>query len=364
MKILLDNIIYSNVQNGGVSNAWFELSKYLLNQTDDEVNFIQESNDYLNFYRKQLNIPENQIISNGKLFNLPTRILPFEYNSDEKFIYHSSYYRGLKGAKNKIEVTTIHDFTHNYYFPYLKKIIHNSLKYPALKRANGIVCISKNTYADLYKFCPPKKNQKVEVIYNGVSNDYYNIDKLSLNDETFLKRNRIDGRFLLFIGSRANYKNFDYVISILNENIDLKLVVISGGNLTTGELKLFKNKSFDRLIFLDSASNNELNILYNTAFSLVYPSSYEGFGIPVVEAMRAGCPVIGLENPVMREISKKAAQTLNKLNINEFDIIRNNLSNKNFRKEIIETGFQESQVYSWDKCSKETHEFYQSLYNQ
>lgn len=363
MKILLDNIIYSKLQNGGVSNYWFELSKHLLNQTDIELKFIQESNDLLNFHRKQLFIPENQIISNGKPFKLSTRILPFEYKTDEKFIYHSSYYRGLKGAKNKIEVTTIHDFTHNYYFPYFKKIIHNFLKYPALKRANGIVCISKNTYTDLLKFCPPKKNQRAEVIYNGVSNDYYNIDKLTLNDETFLKRNKIDSRFLLFIGSRTNYKNFDYVISILNENIDLKLVVIGGGNLTNGELNLFKNKSLDRLVFLDSVSNHELNILYNTAFSLIYPSSYEGFGIPVVEAMRAGCPVIGLENPVIREISKKAAQTLNKLSINEFTIIRNNLSNKNFRKEIIETGFQEAQVYSWDKCSKETHEFYQSLHN-
>lgn len=362
MKILLDNIIYSKLQNGGVSNAWFELSKYLLNQTDDEIKFIQESNDLLNFHRKQLNIPENQIISNGKPFKLSTRILPFEYKTDEKFIYHSSYYRGLKGAKNKIEVTTIHDFTPNYYFPYLKKIIHNTLKFPALKRANGIICISKNTYSDLLKFCPPKKNQKVEVIYNGVSDDYFPIKELIDKDKAFIKKYNINSEYYLFVGGRANFKNFNFVVTLLNKYADFKLIIVGGGSLSSYEMKLINKNSLNRLTHIISATNQELNILYNYANAFFSVSSYEGFGIPIVEAMRAGCPVIGLKNPVIKEISNESVQVMNQLSFNEFEKIQSLLLNTDFKSAVIENGLQESKRYSWDKCSKETLEFYKELY--
>lgn len=362
MKILLDNIIYSNVQNGGVSNAWFELSKYLLNQTDNEIKFIQESNDYLNFHRKQLNIPENQIISNGKPFKLSTRILPFEYKTDEKFIYHSSYYRGLKGAKNKIEVTTIHDFTPNYYFPYLKKIIHNTLKFPALKRANGIICISKNTYSDLLKFCPPKKNQKVEVIYNGVSDDYFPLKEFIIKDKAFIKKHKIDSEFYLFVGARTNYKNFSFIVSLLNKYDEFKLVIVGGGALSINELKLFDKQSLHRLTHIISATNQELNLLYNKALALVYPSSYEGFGIPVIEAMKAGCPVIALNASSVPEIAGNAAILLDKLDYSLTNNILINLSTNDYRDEIIEKGILQSQKFSWEKCCTETHEFYKELY--
>lgn len=360
MKILLDNIIYSKTKNGGVSNYWFELSNYLLKQTQDEIGFFEENEGLLNFHRKMLSIPSESILEHGK-FPIAARLFPINYKSEEKFIYHSSYYRGLVGSRNMVEVTTVYDFIHNYYSSFYKKTIHNYLKYNAIKRSKGVICISKNTYNDLQKFCPTKPNQKAEVIYVGVSDDYFPIKQFSENQLTFLKNNHIEDAFLLFIGGRTNYKNFDFVASVLNENKDLKLVVVGGGAFTEQEIKLFSKEALERVRFIGSANNDELNVLFNSATALIYPSSYEGFGIPVVEAMRAGCPVIGLDNATIREVAENSAILLKNLNISDFNNNKENLFNSSYRTEIIEKGLLESQKYSWEKCNKETHEFYKSL---
>lgn len=360
MKILLDNIIYSKTKNGGVSNYWFELSNYLLKQTQDEIGFFEENEGLLNFHRKMLSIPSESILEHGK-FPIAARLFPINYKSEEKFIYHSSYYRGLVGSRNMVEVTTVYDFIHNYYSSFYKKTIHNNLKYNAIKRSKGVICISKNTYNDLQKFCPTKPNQKAEVIYVGVSDDYFPIKQFSENQLTFLKNNHIEDAFLLFIGGRTNYKNFDFVASVLNENKDLKLVVVGGGAFTEQEIKLFSKEALERVRFIGSANNDELNVLFNSATALIYPSSYEGFGIPVVEAMRAGCPVIGLDNATIREVAENSAILLKNLNISDFNNNKENLFNSSYRTEIIEKGLLESQKYSWEKCNKETHEFYKSL---
>ena len=362
MKILLDNIIYSKAKNGGISNYWYELSNYLLNQTNIDINFFEEAKSELNFHRKKLSITETSIIATSKISPLLSRLLPIHYKNPEKLIYHSSYYRRLSGCKNQIEVTTVYDFIHSYYFPFVKRSVHNNLKFNAIKRAKGVICISKNTYNDLQRFCPTRPNQKAEVIYVGVSDDYFPIKDLNQFQLQFLKDHKLEEGFLLYVGGRTNYKNFDFAAAVINDQKDLKLVIVGGGFLLENEIKLFSKEALERVIFISSAENHELNVLYNTALALLYPSSYEGFGIPVVEAMRAGCPVIGLNNTTIREVAENAALLLDSTSISDFKIQKQRLSNGAFRAETIGKALIESQKYSWEKCNKETYEFYQSLY--
>jgi glycosyltransferase involved in cell wall biosynthesis len=360
VKVYLDNIIYSKVKNGGVSNYWFELTKYLQSQSDIELGFFEDDLAQHNFHRGKLQIEKGSIIPSSTL-PFFSRILPVVLKTDEKIIYHSSYYRGLSGAKNKVEITTVYDFIHSYYASVVNKTMHNFLKFNAIKRSKGIICISHNTYNDLKKFCPLKPNQKATVIHVGVSDDYFPILNFDTHQNEFLQHHNLEKGFLLFVGGRTNYKNFDFVASVLDENKDLKLVVVGGGILRENELKLFSKESLERVVHIGSVKNEELNILFNSALALLYPSSYEGFGIPVVEAMRSGCPVIGLNNATMREVAEDSALLLDTLDINDFNTQKKKLSNSSFREELISKGLQEAQKYSWEKCSKETYEFYKTF---
>ena len=363
MQIVLDNIIYSKVKNGGVSNYWFELSKYLLEQKSASVTFLQQQTDLENFHRNMLPICAEDIFETKAFIPQLSRLLPISYKKDDKFVYHSSYYRGLWHSQNALEVTTVYDFVHSYYASFYNKTLHNNLKYKAIKRSKGVICISKNTYADLQKFCPLKRNQKREVIYVGVSDDYFPIINDQMLQLQFLNKYNIEPGFLLFIGGRTNYKNFAFVAAILNNDSKLKLVVVGGGPLSGDEIALFSAITFKRVTFIQSVKNNELNILYNSALALIYPSSYEGFGIPVVEAMRAGCPVVGLNNAVIREVAEKSALLLDKLDLKNFAVQKLKLNSSEFRKQTIDSGLQESKKYSWDKCCKETYEFYSNVFN-
>jgi len=241
MKLFFDNIVYSKATNGGISNYWFELNKFFLNQKEFDTHFFESPTDTNNFHRKQLEISNNQLINVDRKSNLVNRLLPLFYSSNEFFIYHSSYYRNLIGSKNKIEVTTIHDFTHDFFAPFINKKLHNHLKYNAIKRSKGLICISKNTYSDLKKNCPPKSNQKTEVIYNGVSDDYFKITNFDSVEEQIDKAMLPNNDFLLYVGSRANYKNFNYVVSMLNNQSDLSLVVVGGGSFNKKELNFLDN---------------------------------------------------------------------------------------------------------------------------
>jgi glycosyltransferase involved in cell wall biosynthesis len=358
MNIYLDNIIFNKVKHGGVSNYWFELIKYL-EQQNQNIKYFEGNDATENFHRKQINL--SQVIKR-KSTGLE-RFVPIKYKTDEKLLYHSSYYRGLVGAKNQIEITTVYDFIHSFYSNFPQKQIHNFLKFNAIKRSKGIICISHNTYNDLNKFYKMKPNQKATVIHVGVSEDYYQIEK-SIETDNFIKKNQLDNEFIVFVGGRTTYKNFDFVVEILNENTKLNLAVVGGGQLTEKEKLLFKNNALERVTHFSSLENNELNILFNYAQALVYPSSYEGFGIPVVEAMRAGCAVIGLNNATIREVAEESAILLNKLNVQEFNTKFSQLKNTDLKQNILSLGLESSKKYSWEKCSKETNEFYELLYDK
>lgn len=366
MKILLDNIIYSKTSNGGISNYWFELSNYLLKMNIDDIFFYEEVNALLNFHRNQLVLPNDKILTSNKTinFSLLDRFLSVKLQNqefDDFFLYHSSFYRSIKGVKNFNEITTVHDFTHDYFFPSHKRILHNYLKYSSIKRSKGIICISENTYKDLKKFCPPNKKQKVQIIYNGVSNDYFKINEDNTVIQNYLEKSNIITPYLLYLGSRVNYKNFSFVAKLFNELPDMNLVIV-GNNLSKAELNLFNKESSKRIIVKNNVDNFELNRLYNFAHALIYPSSYEGFGIPIIEAMKAGCPVLSLQNSSIVEVSGNAAILFEELDLLKFKVAIKELNKESFRDEFVEKGMLNAKKYDWDKCCKETHDFYKEMY--
>lgn len=348
--IFLDNIIFSLQKHGGISVLWSELIKSIQKKNINSL-FIEYDNAHKNRIRNNIDIPLNKlIVKSSKNLNLKRYINP-HINFPSPFLFHSSHYRISKhpSAKN---ITTVHDFTYEYYRNGLPKKIHTWQKYQAINKSDVIICISENTKKDLLYFLPHINENKIHVIYNGVSEDYKVLEEK--------KEDYSD--FLVFIGARDGYKNFELIIESLNNTNDKLL--ICGSPLSEKEYKILnQNISSDRYQNIIYPSTEKLNLILNSAKALIYPSLYEGFGIPVIEAQKAGCPVIAMNSSSIPEIIGDKTLLLNANNSNELiDKIRL-LNIPSLRSDVIAMGLENSKRFSWGKMTKEYLNLYDNLLN-
>jgi mannosyltransferase len=348
-NIIFDNIVFSLQKAGGISVVWTELLKTVINSNLD-YNCLEYNNCKENIFRKLLKIPCQRIIKRNYLdiniqryFNLWNPGL----KQDEPFIFHSSYYRYCTHSK-AINFSTVHDFTYEYYSFGIKKFLHCIQKHKAIKKSEYIICISETTKKDLLKFVKGIDEKKIHVIYNGVSDDY-NIIKGKINNSLY-------GKYIIFVGSRFGYKNFNLAV-LAAKKTNLNLVIV-GDKLIKKEKTFLETELGNGSFFsLNKISNRELNILYNQAYCLLYPSLYEGFGLPVLEAQKAGCPVVVVDTPSVVEIIGNTP-LIAKNDINSIIEKINLLTNKSIKQNIIELGLINASKYSWDKMAKQIISLY------
>lgn len=357
MNIIFDNIIFALQKSGGISTVWKELLVRCLKKKQNiKTTCINYSNQNIN---SDINFNLSDFIINKKLQFSWSRYLPIYLNNNTTFIFHSSYYRICKNP-HAINITTIHDFTYEYFNHGLKKWIHSWQKKYAILHSDYIICISENTKKDLLKFIPEIDSRKIFVVYNGVSEDYHRL-KLQANINHIIPYEPL--KYVLFIGSRAKYKNFELTVKAISQT-NLNLVVV-GPELNNRE-KHFIKKNFQeisKVYCVGHINNKTLNILYNNAFALIYPSLYEGFGIPVLEAQRAGCPAIACNNSSIPEIIGDKSLLMKEASIKELHRCLTILLNPNQRERIIKLGLDNSKRFSWDKMYNDILTIYQKAWN-
>ena len=347
MKIIFDNIIFSLQKSGGISILWQNLLSKISETKEFKTEFIEYPYSINNIFSRQLKIPIDKIdFRSGRILSIK-RYFPPKIKCTEPFIFHSSYYRTSNSSK-AINITTVHDFTYEKYFPFLKRIIHSWQKFKAKRKSDYIVCISENTKSDLLNYIPDIDSNKIRIIYNGVSSDYC---PLSQKPYPNLSNS------ILFIGSRVDYKNFDYTIECIQQS-SFNLVICGNRLSNEEQIKLDTKLGPDRYQVVENPDNHELNKIYNSVFCLSYPSSYEGFGIPVIEAQKAGCPVIALNKSSIPEIIGNGYPMLRDLTQAEFNRIINQFKNPDIRNKIISLGYQNSSKFSWEKMIQEYTDLY------
>jgi len=351
LKIIYDNIIFSLQKAGGISIYWYELIKRI--QRSNNIIFFESCNN--NIFRKRINI---ETIDESSLYPYLLRYLPFLKKLPSKSIFHSSYYR-VSLQKDVVNITTVHDFTYEYFRSGIAKYIHSLQKGFAIKRSDGIICVSENTKKDLIKFYPDIEDSKIKVIYNGLGEEFK-----KLNDPHEFLRGKFkilkDQKYIFYIGDRSSYKKFDIAMDVVKKLQDYNLVVVGGKEFNNDEKSLMQDID-DKVHHFRHIDAEELNILYNNAFCLLYPSAYEGFGIPVVEAMSAGCPVVSTNISSIPEVAGKAALLVDEIATEMFITEIRKLENGHNREEMANKGLEQSKKFSWDKCFDETYEFYQEI---
>ena len=307
MNVIFDNIIFSLQRFGGISVVWNELLQRA--QADKELNLTELD------YR------------NERLYRRLERYRIPDYKAEKPSVFHSSYFRVLPQA-GVHNVTTVHDLTYHFYRKGLPKAVHLWEEARALKHSEAIICISENTKRDLLTFYPWVKEETIHVIYNGVSDDFYPIKNIEKKG------------YLLFIGnSSVSYKRYDIAQEVAKRT---GLELVTARNVTS----------------------EELNKLYNEALCLLYPSDYEGFGLPILEAQKAGCPVIAQNYSSVPEVIGKGGLIVEHSSTEK--IVQQMVEKVNEvqsrpMQSIIAAGIENAKRFSWDNTYEQTKNVYRQL---
>lgn len=352
MRVVFDSIIYELQRAGGISLYWTEL----LSRAEKSSSFF--------YGRVNSNIfsPDIDFFHESYPSFVSRRYLPFWKikGVEGRHIFHSSYLR-FSIHPAAINVTTVHDFTYEHYVRGLRGALHGTQKRLAVNQSAAIICVSANTKKDLLHFYPWVDERRVRVIYNGVSDNFFPLD----NARSLLASNLgyySERPFLLFVGDRSPYKNFDIFLRVGEVLPEFDLVVVGGQAFNSHEKDKMAAVS-SRLTHFRGLPSENLNVLYATAFCLIYPSSYEGFGIPILEAMKAGCPVISTRCSSIPEVAGEAALLVDSISVDTFLDQLNALRDNALYERLREKGYAQASKFSWDKCFKETVAFYREAWD-
>lgn len=350
IDVIYDNVIFSLQKSGGISVYWKELIERIQKEDSVRLKILEYSNAETNIFRKSLRFDTSQLkfLNSFPSLNIRRYINP-RVNVRSNSIFHSSYYRTVRSSNIK-NIVTVHDFTYEKKINSFSGKIHIHQKKRALRNSDGIICISENTKKDMLEIYPELKNKKTKVIYNGFnSNDY-------ISDKNIIIENQA-----LFVGARESYKNFDKAVEAVSETRDITLVIV-GVPLTENERSYLESKLPNRYQSFTHISNKELNKLYNQSICLLYLSEYEGFGIPVLEAMSSGCPVIALNKSSIPEVAGDACILFSNYDKKKVQIAIESLrDDKDLRSSFVELGKKNAKNFSWDNCYKEVLDFYHEI---
>jgi mannosyltransferase len=263
-------------------------------------------------------------------------------------VFHSSYYRSP--ARYTVpSVLTVYDFIYERYRGGPRRWMHSAQKNAAIRAAQSIICISEATRDDLLKYVGETPGQSIHVIHCAASETFRQVAVAPPPVP-----------FILFVGLRPEYKNFRLALEAMAFLPDLELHCVGGGPLVQSELEGLPESVSRRVKHLGFVTDDELNVLYNGAQCLVYPSSCEGFGIPVLEAMQAGCPVVCTDCKAVLEVGEFALTVVPTIDARLMaDAILKTLSSE--RPSLIQKGLAVAKGYSWDATHRQTLSVYRSL---
>ena len=375
MQIVIDARLILN-QTTGIGNYLTNLINALL-KIDLENHYTLLLNEKLDSNHpvdllEQKNLTKRRIKTSA--VSLKQHIaIPLQLWKENANIYHYPHF-DLPLLQRCNSVITIHDLKYIIapsFFPEfsISKKLYMSLSIrSSVKRARKVIVVSESTKEDLMRlFGVPAP--KISVVPLAVGKRF----AVSLNKEEIkikLKKKGIHGKYFLFVGERRPHKNIVRLIEAFkifkDRNSEKYQLVIVGkrySNYTVPEQKIKELDLESNVIMVGYVPDEELPLYYQGAEMLVFPSMYEGFGIPILEAMACGIPVITSNISSMPEVAGNAAVLVNPYETNEIAAAMQRIcSNRDLRKDLIAKGSKNVKRFSWEKTAEKTLSVYEESY--
>lgn len=389
----------------GVAEYTFNLIKEILR--------LDNYNEYRLFYNCFGDCPNIPVLAGEKVkvikYNYPNKVFNyllakvFNYPKiDERlkvdffFMPHINFI-GLSGGARSI--ITIHDLSFLRYpefFSARQNFWHRMLKVKKLlKKFDIIVAVSENTKRDIIELCGIDEN-KIKVIYAGIGEKYRKMTKSQSaswrtmtneipnpNDQIFKSnadekrladvksKYNLPDKFILYLGTLEPRKNVDGIIRAYNESRaasrelrDYKLLIAGGQGWKSESIyREWERSEFkDDIKFLGYIDSKDKVYLYNLADVFIYPSFYEGFGLPPLEAMACGLPIITSYAASLPEVAGGAALMVDPYNINDMaGALAAVLTDEKLKNSLIKRGLEQAKKFSWNKAAREYLEVFNNL---
>lgn len=302
-------------------------------------------------------------------FVLDKLSMPIEFLMGKVDIFHGPYFFIPRHIRCK-SIVTIHDLMPFRHTEFLRPEWVLSIKkkiYLSVKRADALIAVSNFTKNEIVELLNIPE-ERIRVIHNGIAQIFKPVND-TMKIERVKSKYGVNGSYLLFVGNIEPKKNIERVIYAylsLRQSLNCKYPLLVVGKKTLyfqSLLEVIRRYNAEKdIIFTDVVSNDELACLYSGAQFLIFPSLYEGFGIPVIEAMACGLPVITSNVTSLPEVVGDAALQVDPLSVDDITgAMHSLLYNNELRVTLQRRGFERAKLFSWEKTARETLSVYQEI---
>ena len=358
-KILIDSIsLLSSLT--GIGRYTYEISKYLKDKDDLELNYFYGyySNQFIDDVTSTNVKTLKSFISKAPLLKKVVRKIIYtigKYYSPTYDLYWQPNFIPNDGIKAKYVVTSVHDFSfilHRDFHPKERIDYFDKYFFKNIYQSSMIITGSEYSKQEILERLDFKED-KIKVIYHGINHSIFKrYDEVNLNFE-------IPEKFILSVGSiepRKNLLGLLNAYNLLHSDIksEYKLVLVGFKGWGNSEIMELINTNQENIHYLGFITDEELAKVYNLASCFVFPSFYEGFGLPPLEAMACGTPVIASNSTSIPEVCADAATYCDPYDVNDIKVkIELLLSDVSLQNEMIQKGFKRAGEFTWEKSANQ-----------
>lgn len=373
MKIFLDGIIFSKQLDGGISRIFRETLPRVTS-IDPSVHFIV----YLRRKLKAINLPASDGVRllyersiypwrwlSGKA-HVQANWLQRECRRSQMDIFHTTYFTRPDELRAPY-VVSVYDMMDEIYAPIIQRASQWELvdrKRTCLASADLILSISHSTARDIIRYCPVDE-KRIVTIHLGVSPRFHTVVE-ETRKATFRRKYHLERPYFLYVGNRRFIKNFMQLLRAYADSKtrqDVDLVTVGGEQeFTTEERAFISTKSLESTVkHWGNMSDEELCLAYNCASAFLYPSLYEGFGLPLLEAMACGAPVVASKTGSIPEVAGDAALYFNPQDLDDIRSSLETVIQPGTAATLTEKGKARARLFTWEETARKTLDAYRQL---